>query len=121
MANCGYVTAEGETGKGIARRMCEHSLDHARMRGFSAMQFNLVIETNERAVRLWQSLGFEIAGRLPGAFHHPRRGYVDAPSSCSAPSSVARDRRPIGTARTPAFMRVTERLDLGRACVRRSH
>lgn len=78
VANCGYVTAEDATGKGVARRMCEHSLDHARTRGFSAMQFNLVIETNERAVRLWQSLGFEIAGRLPGAFRHPRRGYVDA-------------------------------------------
>jgi ribosomal protein S18 acetylase RimI-like enzyme len=37
-----------------------------------------VISTNERAVRLWQSFGFEIAGRLPGAFLHPTLGYVDA-------------------------------------------
>jgi ribosomal protein S18 acetylase RimI-like enzyme len=42
------------------------------------MQFNFVVSTNERAVRLWQKLGFEIVGRLPLAFHHPAHGYVDA-------------------------------------------
>ncbi len=78
VANCGYVTAEDATGKGIARRMCEHSLDHARTRGFRAMQFNLVIATNERAVRLWETSASTIVGRLPGAFHHPRLGDVDA-------------------------------------------
>jgi ribosomal protein S18 acetylase RimI-like enzyme len=44
-------------GRGIARAMCEHSLEHARSRGYRAMQFNFVVSTNERAVRLWQSLG----------------------------------------------------------------
>ena len=78
VANCGYITASGATGRGIARRMCEHSLAHARARGFRAMQFNLVVSTNERAVRLWQSLGFAIVGRLPLAFHHPSQGDVDA-------------------------------------------
>jgi ribosomal protein S18 acetylase RimI-like enzyme len=42
------------------------------------MQYNFVVSTNERAVRLWQSLGFEIVGTLPGAFAHPTLGYVDA-------------------------------------------
>ena len=58
--------------------MCAHSLDQASARGFSAMQFNFVIATNERAVRLWQDLGFAIVGRLPDAFRHPRLGLVDA-------------------------------------------
>lgn len=78
VANCGYMTAAGSTGKGVARQMCEHSLGQARVRGFKAMQFNFVVSTNERAVRLWQSLGFEIVGRLPRAFEHPRLGLVDA-------------------------------------------
>jgi len=78
VANCGYVTAAEFSGRGIARAMCLHSLDRARERGFRAMQFNLVISTNERAVRLWQSLGFETVGRLPHAFAHPRLGDVDA-------------------------------------------
>lgn len=78
VANCGYMTALSATGRGVARAMCAHSLDRARARGFRAMQFNFVISTNERAVRLWQSFGFAIVGRLPGAFHHPTLGYVDA-------------------------------------------
>ena len=78
VANCGYITAAHATGRGVARAMCAHSLDHARHRGFKAMQFNFVVSTNERAVRLWESFGFEIVGRLPGAFRHPAQGFVDA-------------------------------------------
>jgi ribosomal protein S18 acetylase RimI-like enzyme len=78
VCNCGYVTSGAATGRGIARLMCQHSLDRARARGYRAMQFNFVVSTNERAVRLWESLGFEIVGRLPLAFRHPSRGYVDA-------------------------------------------
>ena len=78
VCNCGYMTAADSAGKGVAREMCAHSLDHARRTGFRAMQFNFVVSTNERAVRLWQSLGFDIVGRLPGAFAHPTLGYVDA-------------------------------------------
>lgn len=78
VCNCGYMTSAAAAGRGIARRMCEHSLAHARSRGYRAMQFNFVVSTNERAVRLWQSLGFEILGRLPAAFKHPSAGYVDA-------------------------------------------
>jgi ribosomal protein S18 acetylase RimI-like enzyme len=78
VANCGYVTAPWATGRGVARAMCAHSLNRARERGFTAMQFNFVVSTNERAVALWKSFGFEIVGRLPGAFHHPAAGFVDA-------------------------------------------
>jgi ribosomal protein S18 acetylase RimI-like enzyme len=78
VANCGYITAPWATGRGVARTMCAHSLDRARERGFQAMQFNFVVSTNKRAIALWQSLGFEIVGRLPGAFHHPTHGFVDA-------------------------------------------
>jgi ribosomal protein S18 acetylase RimI-like enzyme len=78
VSNCGYATAPGYEGRGVARAMCAHSLDRARDRGFRAMQFNFVVSTNERAVRLWQSFCFEIVGRLPKAFLHPALGYVDA-------------------------------------------
>jgi ribosomal protein S18 acetylase RimI-like enzyme len=78
VSNCGYVTLPAASGRGVAAAMCAHSLDEARRRGFRAMQYNSVIETNERAVRLWQRMGFDIVGRLPGAFEHPRLGFVDA-------------------------------------------
>jgi ribosomal protein S18 acetylase RimI-like enzyme len=78
VANCGYIVAPGAMGRGVARAMCEHSLATAHERGFAAMQFNFVVASNERAVRLWQSCGFAIVGRLPQAFQHPQLGRVDA-------------------------------------------
>ncbi|MGH6632972.1 N-acetyltransferase family protein [Sphingopyxis sp.] len=78
VANAGYVTGAATTGRGVARAMGLHSIEHAKARGFRAMQFNFVVSTNARAVGLWQSLGFEIVGRLPGAFDHPVEGFVDA-------------------------------------------
>jgi ribosomal protein S18 acetylase RimI-like enzyme len=78
VANCGYMTHAAARGRNIARRMCEHSLAHARSCGFRAMQFNFVISSNERAIHLWQSLGFDIVARLPLAFRSPSGGYVDA-------------------------------------------
>jgi ribosomal protein S18 acetylase RimI-like enzyme len=78
VANCGYITAVDAMGKGVARAMCGHSLERAKSRGFRAMQFNFVVSSNERAVRLWQSLGFEIVGRLREAFLEPSGDYVDA-------------------------------------------
>jgi ribosomal protein S18 acetylase RimI-like enzyme len=78
VANCGYVTAPAAQRRGLARLMCDHSIARAKARSFRAMQFNFVVATNEPAVRLWQSCGFQIVGRLPEAFLHPKLGYVDA-------------------------------------------
>jgi ribosomal protein S18 acetylase RimI-like enzyme len=78
VANSGYVTATSATGRGIAQAMFDHSLERAKERGFRAIQFNFVVSSNERAVKLWQRNGFEIVGRLPAAFLHPNLGYVDA-------------------------------------------
>jgi ribosomal protein S18 acetylase RimI-like enzyme len=78
VANAGYATAQDAQGKGIARAMCEHSIEHARRRGFRAMQFNFVIASNTRAVELWKRMGFAVVGTLPGAFEHPSLGFVDA-------------------------------------------
>ena len=58
--------------------MCRHSQAQARALGFEAMQFNFVVTTNTGAIRLWERLGFETVGRLPGAFEHPAAGRVDA-------------------------------------------
>ncbi len=78
VCNCGYVVAPAAQGQGIASALCQHSQAQAVAMGFLAMQFNLVATTNERAVRLWQRLGFTTVGRLPGAFRHQRLGLVDA-------------------------------------------
>lgn len=78
ICNCGYVVAEHARGRGVAARMCEHSQVEAIARGYRAMQYNLVVSTNESAVHLWKKMGFTIIGTIPEAFRHPRFGFVDA-------------------------------------------
>jgi ribosomal protein S18 acetylase RimI-like enzyme len=77
VANAGYMVARDARGLGAGRKMAEHSLSEARRLGFRAMQFNFVVATNTSAIHLWQELGFKIVGTLPGAFRHPKAGYVD--------------------------------------------
>ncbi len=78
VCNCGYIVASEARGRGIASAMCVHSQVEALARGFRAMQYNLVVSTNESAIHLWKKHGFELIGRLPQAFQHTKIGYVDA-------------------------------------------
>jgi ribosomal protein S18 acetylase RimI-like enzyme len=78
IANCGYMTSAAARGRGIARALCAHSIEFCRAEGFRGIQFNFVVSSNEPAVHLWQSFGFETIARLPEAYNHPRLGYVDA-------------------------------------------
>jgi L-amino acid N-acyltransferase YncA len=78
VCNCGYMVDPAARGGGVATAMCLHSQDEARRLGFLAMQYNLVVSTNEAAVHLWRKLGFEEVGVLPRAFDHARLGLVDA-------------------------------------------
>jgi L-amino acid N-acyltransferase YncA len=77
VANASYFVAPGARGRGIGRLLGEHSLQQARQHGFHAMQFNAVVSTNAAAVRLWQSLGFEIIGTGPSAFRRADGLLVD--------------------------------------------
>ena len=78
VCNCGYIVAPAAQGQGVASQMCAHSQKLALEMGFRAMQFNFVVSSNTGAVRLWQKLGFEIVGTLPGVFQHQKLGFVDA-------------------------------------------
>jgi len=78
VCNCGYIVSKKARGRGIASEMCKHSQLEAISRGFRSMQYNLVVSTNEGAVRLWEKYGFDIIGTLPKAFRHQRLGLVDA-------------------------------------------
>ncbi|MEH1016588.1 GNAT family N-acetyltransferase [Micromonospora sp. CPCC 206060] len=76
VASASFMVAPGHGGRGVGRALGEYALDWARAEGYRFMQFNAVVETNTRAVALWQSLGFEIMTTLPEAFLHPTKGYV---------------------------------------------
>lgn len=78
VCNGGFMVCDQASGNGVARAMCAHALETARVQGYLAMQFNFVVSTNSRAIALWERMGFDVVGRLPHAFRHPREGYIDA-------------------------------------------
>jgi ribosomal protein S18 acetylase RimI-like enzyme len=78
VCNAAYMVKPSHQNNKIGRKMGEHSLIEAKRMGYLAMQFNIVVSTNERAVYLWQSLGFKIVGTIPKAFNHKEKGLVDA-------------------------------------------
>lgn len=78
IANGGYVVAPDAKGRGLGRVLAERSIERARERGFRGMQFNFVVASNTVAVHLWESLGFQIIGTIPAAYHYQRQRYDDA-------------------------------------------
>jgi L-amino acid N-acyltransferase YncA len=76
VATASFMVDPEARGLGVGRTMGTHILDVARADGYHSMQFNAVVESNTRAVRLWQELGFDIIGTVPEAFEHPTLGRV---------------------------------------------
>ncbi len=77
IANCSYMVNPNAQGKGIGKKLCEHSLETAKENGFEGIQFNIVVSTNKIAVALWEKYGFEIIGTTPKGFRHAELGMVD--------------------------------------------
>jgi GNAT superfamily N-acetyltransferase len=71
-----FMVAPAARGRGVGRELGEYVVQWHRDHGFHGIQFNAVVETNTAAVRLWQSLGFEIIGTVPEAFDSRAHGLV---------------------------------------------
>lgn len=76
VASASFMVDPAHTGRGVGRALCEEALRWAGRQGFRAMQFNAVVATNTHAVRLYESLGFQVVGTVPEGFRHPGHGYV---------------------------------------------
>ena len=78
IATCTFVTHPAAEGKGVDEEMLSHALQTAAVEGYRALQLDYVVSTNDHAIDLLHSAGFNEVGRLPGAFAHPTAGFVDA-------------------------------------------
>jgi GNAT superfamily N-acetyltransferase len=76
VATASFMVSPDAAGRGIGRALGEEVLRQAADAGYSAMQFNAVVETNTAAVALWESLGFRVMTTIPAAFEHPTAGRV---------------------------------------------
>jgi GNAT superfamily N-acetyltransferase len=72
-----FMVGETARGRGVGRALGAWAVDWHRRQGYRAIQFNAVVSTNTSALRLWQSLGFDIVGTVPGAFRLPDGAYAD--------------------------------------------
>ena len=78
VANGSYIVAAQYRGRGIGRRLVEHSLQEAKKAGYKAIQFNFVVNTNRTAIKLFEAYGFQTLATIPKAFYHDTLGYIDA-------------------------------------------
>lgn len=78
VANAAYMVHPLFQGKGIGKRLAQASLEEAKLAGFLAMQFNIVVSTNVQAKKLWDQMGFATIGILPKVYNHKQLGLVDA-------------------------------------------
>ena len=62
--NCSYMFSAEAREKGLGTLMCQHSQKVARELNYKAMQFNLVVVSNVKAVSSWSKLAFETAGKI---------------------------------------------------------
>ncbi|HEY3763996.1 MAG TPA: GNAT family N-acetyltransferase [Gaiellales bacterium] len=76
IASAGFMVDPRHSGQGAGRGLGERVIDQARADGYRAIQFNAVAASNERAVSLWRSLGFEVLATVPEGFRHPDLGDV---------------------------------------------
>ncbi|PLB55660.1 putative acetyltransferase, GNAT family [Aspergillus steynii IBT 23096] len=67
VCNAGFLTTEAARGRGVGIVMGETYLDYAPKLGYKYSVFNLVFENNVASVKIWERLGFQIIGRVPGA------------------------------------------------------
>ncbi|MBA8826457.1 GNAT superfamily N-acetyltransferase [Saccharopolyspora lacisalsi] len=76
IATGSFMVDPHQQSRGVGRALGNDLLEWARAAGYHGIQFNAVVETNESAVHLWQSLGFRILTTVPEAFDHAEHGLV---------------------------------------------
>jgi len=77
ICNAAYMVNEDARGLGVGKAMGAHSLTTTKSLGYTAMQFNAVVSSNEAALALWKRLGFQIIGTSPRAFRDAGGQLVD--------------------------------------------
>ena len=68
ISNSSYAVGSEHRGRHIGEKLVKDSLETAKKLGFCVLQFNAVVESNVRARRLYERLGFIQLGTIPKGF-----------------------------------------------------
>ena len=77
IANASYAVCSSARGMKIGEKLVRHSMAQAKILGFEILQFNAVVKTNIRALRLYETLGFVRLGTIPKGFRMKDNTYED--------------------------------------------
>ena len=77
IANASYGVTPNAQGKGVGRKLIQDSLEQAQRLEFHILQFNAVVASNHSAIKLYESIGFQRLGTIPGGFYNKDQVYED--------------------------------------------
>ncbi len=77
IANSSYAVRRDVRGGHVGEALVKDSLSKAAALSFRILQFNAVVASNVRAVRLYEKLGFVHLGRIPNGFRLKDGTYED--------------------------------------------
>lgn len=68
ICNTSYAVKKDMRGQGIGEKLVIHSMHKGKELGFKILQFNAVVKSNKKALRLYEKLGFVRLGIIPNGF-----------------------------------------------------
>ncbi|MDD3335591.1 MAG: N-acetyltransferase [Eubacteriales bacterium] len=68
ICNASYAVDGRLRGRRIGERLVKDCLEQGKAHGFRVLQFNAVVRTNTSARKLYEKLGFQQLGVIPGGF-----------------------------------------------------
>ena len=77
IANASYAVKSTCRGKGAGKVIVEHCLFIAKQKGFKVLQFNAVVASNVKAIKLYEALGFVRLGTVPQGFENKEGVFED--------------------------------------------
>lgn len=77
VANASYAVKKEFRGEGLGKALVQDSLNRAKARGFSGLQFNAVLTSNLNAVTLYLKLGFSVVGTIKNGFRLSKDSYCN--------------------------------------------
>ncbi|HWT26949.1 MAG TPA: GNAT family N-acetyltransferase [Mobilitalea sp.] len=77
IANASYAIRKDLRGVKVGEKIVRDSLRKGKELGFKLMQFNAVVSTNAKAIHLYEKIGFQRLGIVPGGFMLGDGSYTD--------------------------------------------
>ena len=77
ICNASYAVSSAHRGLHIGEKLVLDCMTQAKSAGFSILQFNAVVATNIHARHLYERLGFQQLGTIPGGFRLKDGQYAD--------------------------------------------